>query len=229
VLADVRERLSDLSLPAGYALSYTGEQQNVNESAAFMRNAFVVALLLISLLLILQFNSIIQPLIIMSTVLLSLGGVFLGLLVFDLPFGFLMTGIGCISLSGIVVNNGIILVDFANVMRRSGVALEEAVVTACKLRFRPVLLTAGTTVLGLVPLTFGISIDFSTFTLESGGTQSAFWKSMAVALMFGLTFATLLTLVVVPVLYSVAESWAERRQTAREMAQAPVGAEPIAK
>ncbi len=229
VLADVRERLADLTLPAGYTLSYTGEQQNVNESAAFMRNAFVVALLLISLLLILQFNSIIQPLIIMSTVLLSLGGVFLGLLVFGLPFGFLMTGIGCISLSGIVVNNGIILVDFINVLRKSGVALEEAVVTACKLRFRPVLLTAGTTVLGLVPLAFGISIDFSTLSLEFGGTQAAFWKSMAVALMFGLAFATALTLVVVPVLYSIAATWAERRQPAPDTGPVPVGAEPIAK
>ncbi len=229
VLADVKERLADFPLPSGYSLSYTGEQQNVDESAAFMRNAFVVALLLISLLLILQFNSIWQPIIIMSTVLLSLGGVFLGLLVFGLPFGFLMTGIGCISLSGIVVNNGIILVDFINVLRRGGVALEEAIVTACKLRFRPVLLTAGTTVLGLVPLTFGISLNFTTFSIESGGTQSAFWKSMAVALMFGLSFATVLTLVVVPVLYSIAASWQERRHGAHAANAVPAGAEPIAK
>jgi multidrug efflux pump subunit AcrB len=112
-------------------------------------------------------------------------------------------------------------------MRRAGVALEDAVITACKLRLRPVLLTAGTTVLGLVPLTFGFSIDFANLTLSSGGQQAAFWKSMAVALMFGLSFATLLTLIVVPVLYSAAESWLERRRGAS--ISIPAGAEPVAK
>ena len=229
VLADVRARLADFKMPAGYSLSYTGEQQDVNETSVFMRNAFVIALLLIALLLILQFNSIVQSLIIMSTVLLSLGGVFLGLLVFGMPFGFLMTGIGCISLSGIVVNNGIILVDFINVLVRSGVELEEAIVTACKLRFRPVMLTAITTTVGLIPLTFGVNFDFWTFTFSSGGTQGEFWKSMAVALMFGITFATALTLIIVPVLYSLSMSRSERRQPVRAEAQVPVGAEPIAK
>jgi multidrug efflux pump subunit AcrB len=230
VLGEVRERLADLPLPPGYTLSYTGERQNVDESAAFMQNAFVVALLLISLLLILQFNSIMQTLIIMSTVLLSLGGVFLGLLVFGLPFGFLMTGIGCISLSGIVVNNGIILVDFINVLRSEGVALTEAIVTASKLRLRPVLLTAGTTVLGLMPLTFGVSIDFWDMSLSTGGTQSAFWKSMAVALMFGLTFATMLTLLIVPVLYSLSVTVPERLFRRKNAPTPPMpDAEPVAK
>jgi multidrug efflux pump len=230
VLADVRERLADLQLPPGYALSYTGEQQNIDESAQFMVRAFVVALLLISLLLILQFNSLIQPAIIMSTVVLSLGGVFLGLEVFGLPFGFMMTGIGCISLSGIVVNNGIILVDFINVLRREGVALHEAIVTAGKLRLRPVLLTAGTTVLGLVPLAFGISIDFANMELDMGGAQAEFWKSMAVALMFGLTFATVLTLVIVPVLYSLSVTVPERLfRRGKAPLPAIATAEPIAK
>lgn len=230
VLKDIRVRLADLELPAGYDLSFTGEQQEVGESAAFMVKAFVVALLLISLLLILQFNSLIQPAIIMSTVLLSLGGVFLGLLVFRLPFGFMMTGIGCISLSGIVVNNGIILVDFINVLRREGVALHEAIVTASKLRVRPVLLTAGTTVLGLVPLTFGVSIDFRTLSLSMGGTQADYWKSMAVALMFGLTFATTLTLVIVPVLYSLSVTVPERLfGRARTAGPVFTGGEPVAK
>lgn len=230
VLADVRERLADLQLPAGYALSYTGEQQDINESAQFMVRAFVVALLLISLLLILQFNSLVQPAIIMTTVLLSLGGVFLGLEVFGLPFGFMMTGIGCISLSGIVVNNGIILVDFINVLRKEGKPLHEAIVTAGKLRLRPVLLTAGTTVLGLVPLAFGVSIDFANMELDMGGAQASFWKSMAVALMFGLTFATVLTLIIVPVLYSLSVTVPERLFGRKKSAAPSIAiAEPVAK
>ncbi len=229
VLQEVRERLADLPLPAGYTLSFTGERQNVDESAAFMQNAFVVALLLISLLLILQFNSIVQTLIIMSAVILSLGGVFLGLLAFGLPFGFLMTGIGCISLSGIVVNNGIVLVDFINVLRREGVALHEAIITASKLRLRPVLLTAATTVLGLAPLTFGVSIDFWNLSISTGGTQSAFWKSMAVALVFGLTFATMLTLIIVPVLYSLSVTVPQRLFGRTLSPPAIPSAEPVAK
>jgi len=206
VLADVRERLKDFALPAGYSLSYTGERKEIDETVTFMYEAFFISLLLISVLLILQFNSIRQSVVIMSTVIMSLGGVFLGLLVFDMPFGVLMTGIACISLSGVVVNNGIILVDFINVLRAEGVEMKEAVVTASKLRLRPVLITAGTTVVGLVPLAFGWNFDFENFTWTAGGSQSDYWKSMAVGLIFGLTFATILTLVIVPVLYTFVES-----------------------
>lgn len=218
VLRDVQARLEDFKLPAGYTLSYTGERQEVMESGQFMVKAFGVALLLIALVLITQFNSLIQPLIIMSSVIMSLGGVFLGLLVFQMPFGFMMTGIGCISLAGIVVNNAIVLVDFINSLKATGLETTEAIVTACKLRFRPVLLTAATTVLGLLPLGLGISFDFRRFQLSIGGDQSSYWGSMAVAIIFGLSFATVLTLIVVPTLYSLSESvsHAFRRRHSRE-------------
>ena len=132
----------------------------------------------------------------MSTVILSLTGVFLGLIVFNSPFVVLMTGIGCIILAGIVVNNGIVLVDFVNALRQEGVDLETAIVTAGRTRFRPVMLTAVTTILGLMPLGMGIRFDFRKFELATGGSQSSYWGAMAIAIIFGLSFATLLTLIV---------------------------------
>ncbi len=207
VLADVQNALADFPLPAGYAIMYTGENEEVTESGNFMVRAFFVALCLIALVLITQFNSIIQPTIIMSSVILSFGGVFFGLWVFDMPFGVLMSGIGCIILAGIVVNNAIVLVDFINNLREEGVPLEEAIITAGKTRFRPVMLTAVTTILGLLPLGLGIRFDFRSFELDVGGSQAAYWSAMAVAIIFGLTFATILTLVIVPTLYSVADSF----------------------
>lgn len=231
VLADVQERLEDFSLPAGYTLTFTGQRQEINETMVFMSEAFVVSLLLIALVLITQFNSLIQPLIIMSSVIMSLGGVFLGLLVFDMPFGFMMTGIGCISLSGIVVNNAIVLVDFINSLKASGLSTDEAIVTASKLRFRPVLLTAATTVLGLLPLGLGISFDFRRLDLAIGGDQSSYWGSMAVAIIFGLSFATVLTLIVVPTLYSVTDSVSRALSRSRRKGSTEYvpGAESVAK
>lgn len=203
VLADVQAALEDMEIPPGYTLRYTGEEEDVQESGQFLVRAFFVALFLIALVLITQFNSILQPLIIMSSVMLSIGGVFLGLLVFDMPFGLLMSGIGCISLAGIVVNNAIVLVDFINSLRASGLSAVEAIVTAGRTRFRPVMLTAVTTILGLMPLGIGVSFDFRRLELSMGGSQASYWGSMAVAIIFGLAFATVLTLIVVPVLYSL--------------------------
>lgn len=209
VLGDVKAILADYPLPPGYVIRYTGENEEVQKSVRFMAGAFVVAIFLIALVLITQFNSIIQPLIIMSSVFLSLGGVFFGLLVFDMPFGVLMTGIGCISLAGIVVNNAIVLVDLINCLIADGIPTEDAIIQAGKTRFRPVLLTAVTTILGLLPLGLGISFDFRKLEMVSGGDQSSYWGAMAIAIIFGLTFATVLTLLVVPVLYSLSVSFVE--------------------
>ena len=168
-----------------------------------MFRAFVAALLLISLALVAQFNSVLQPLIIMSSVILSLAGVFLGLKLHDMAFGILMSGIGCISLAGVVVNNAIVLIDFVNQRRAEGVDITEAIVAAGVTRFRPVMLTAVTTVLGLIPMAWGISFDFRSMTWSVGGETSQWWGPMAVAVIYGLSLATMLTLIVVPVLYSV--------------------------
>lgn len=209
VLKDVRAKLKDFKLPAGYTMSFTGENEDLEKTQSFLLRAFVIALLLIALVIVAQFNSVLQTFVIMTSVALSLGGVFLGLYIFKMPFGILMTGIGCISLAGVVVNNAIVLLDFINQLRARGVPLEDAVVQAGIIRFRPVMLTAGTTILGLVPMALGISFDFKTFRWTNGGETAQWWGSMAVAVIFGLAFATVLTLVVVPTLYTYAVNVSE--------------------
>ena len=203
VLGDVQRRLSDYPLPPGYTFGYTGENEDTEETQAFLSQAFVIALFLIALVLVTQFNSIFQPFIIMTSVILSLAGVFLGLTLFNMPFGILMTGIGCISLAGVVVNNAIVLIDFINKLRARGQSVEEAIVHASLIRFRPVLLTAITTILGLIPMASGISFNFRTMEWMNGGESTQWWGPMAIAVIFGLAFATILTLVVVPTLYSI--------------------------
>ncbi|NIA13634.1 MAG: MMPL family transporter [Nitrospiraceae bacterium] len=218
VLKDVRARLENYDLPLGYTIDYTGENEDQEDTQAFLLKAFVVALLLVTLVMVAEFNSILQPLIIMTTVVLSLSGVFLSLIIFDMPFGILMTGLGCISLAGVVVNNGIVLMDFINQLRARGLETEDAIVTAAMTRFRPVMLTAITTMLGLLPMAIGVSFDFRRlftriFTGESGrlwivGSEtSQWWGPMAIAVIVGLLFATLLTLIVVPTLYSFYDSF----------------------
>ncbi len=212
VLAEVQETLTgfDESLPAGYRLSYTGQQQEQQESQDFLFSAFLWALFLIGFILISQFDSILKPGLILSTVLLSTVGVLIGLLVFRMPFGVIMTGVGVISLAGIVVNNGILLIDYVHVLRdRDGLGEHESLVMGGVTRFRPVTLTAITTVLGLAPLAIGLNIDYNRFfrTLNPnifwGGAQAAWWGPMAIAVIAGLTFATFLTLILLPVMHSL--------------------------
>jgi len=203
VLNEVKQRLASLPLPAGYQVSYSGEQEEQQKAADFLSKAFIGAILLIGLVLITQFNSVRQTFIVMTSVLLSLTGVFLGLMITRMPFGIIMTGIGVISLAGVVVNNAIVLIDYINQQRAQGLELREALVQAGTVRFRPVLLTAVTTILGLLPMAVGISFDFTSFAWEVGAESGEWWGPMAVAVIFGLAFATVLTLVVVPVLYSL--------------------------
>lgn len=215
-LKAVQDVLADYHLPAGYTLSYTGENEDQAEAAAFLSKAFVVALLLITLVLVTQFNSLIIPTVIMASVILSSIGVFLGLIVFNMPFSIIMTGIGIISLAGVVVNNAIVLLDYTIRLRKRGLSKYEAIVQAGMTRFRPVMLTAVTTILGLIPMVFGISFDFSNLRWIVGGDSAQWWGPMAVAVAFGLAFATILTLVVVPTLYSVVDSvssWFSRHRS----------------
>jgi len=203
VLADVQARLASLvpELPLGYELRYAGEKEEQDKAQAFLGKAFLMALLLIVLILVAQFNTLIVPGIIMTTVVLSLVGVFAGLLVHKMPFGVIMTGLGVISLAGIVVNNAIVLLDYTRQLRDRGMDLIPAAVEAGATRLRPVLLTAATTILGLVPMATGVSYDFHTFTWSTRSESSEWWASMAIAVIYGLAFATVLTLVVVPCLY----------------------------
>ncbi|WP_028579939.1 efflux RND transporter permease subunit [Desulfogranum japonicum] len=195
------EFLNTFTLPSGYSIKFTGEFEFQQESEAFLSKAFIIALLLIFLILVAMFNSVGQPFIIMSSVILSLGGAFLGLMLFRQPFGIIMTGVGVISLAGVVVNNAIVLIDYTNKLLERGYELREAVIAAGATRLRPVILTAITTILGLIPMVTGISFDFHEMAVSWVSESSQWWRSMAVVVIFGLIVATFLTLIVVPTLY----------------------------
>lgn len=232
VRQEVAARLATIDFPPGYRWSFAGSNQDEQESQAFLQRAFVIAVLLISLVLVTQFDSLILPITIMVSVLLSLIGVLWGLIITGTPFGIIMTGIGVISLAGIVVNNAIVLCDFIRQLRDSGMEKTKAVIEAGIIRLRPVLLTAVTTVLGLIPLTLGINIDFFRFTVSPGGQSSQWWSPMGVAVIFGLTVATVLTLVVVPVTYHSLDSLSgalttlpDRWRRRRAGSELPEGAE----
>ena len=209
-LKECQSVLAKFEMPPGYRIQYTGENEDQQESAEFLSRAFVVAIFLIALVLITQFNSIALPFVVLTSVILSLIGVLLGLLITATPFGIMMTGIGVISLSGVVVNNAIVMIDYILRLRREGLGDREAIVQAARTRFRPVIMTAITTILGLIPLATGISFDFFTLSLEIGGRSSEWWGPMGKAVVFGLAFATVLTLVIVPVMVKLIWSATDR-------------------
>lgn len=213
--------MEEFEMPAGYRYEFTGEQQEQDESSEFLANAMLIALSLILLILVTQFNSIIRTLIILTSVLFSTIGVFGGLWTFNMDFVVIMTGIGIISLAGIVVNNAIVLIDYIELLKRKkrkeleikdGEFLPISVATECiiqggKTRLRPVLLTAITTILGLLPMAIGLNFDFEGLfrsydpNIYFGGDNAAYWGPMSWTVIFGLTFSTFLTLVIVPVMY----------------------------
>ncbi len=225
IVAELKLLLSDYDLPEGYTMKFTGEQEEQQESSEFLLKALMIAIFSIFLIIVAQFNSISSPFIIMASVLLSTIGVFLGLVIFNMDFIIIMTGIGIISLAGVVVNNAIVLIDYTNLVRKRRRAeldlkdneylsfddLIDSIRTAGKIRLRPVLLTAITTVLGLIPMAIGMNIDyaalFSRFdpNFYIGGDNANFWGPMAWTVIFGLIFATFLTLVIVPVMYLIAD------------------------
>ncbi|MFP4474295.1 MAG: efflux RND transporter permease subunit [Desulfatibacillaceae bacterium] len=194
---------TDFPWPKGYGYEFSGEQQEQQKAQDFLSKAFISALGIILVILLTQFNSFATPFIVLASVLLSLIGVFLGLIVTQTPFGIIMTGIGVISLAGVVVNNAIVLIDYYQQLMDRGMDSRNALLRAGMVRFRPVMLTAVTTILGLMPMATGISYNFRKLNWEIGGESSQWWGPMAVAVIFGLAAATLLTLVVVPVLCSL--------------------------
>jgi len=183
ILADVSTALAGVHLPNNYSVYYAGDDENTKESMAFLRRAFLLAVAGVMVILVIQFNSILLPLIIVVSIALSIIGVMWGLLLTGTRASVIMTGLGVISLAGIVVNNAIVLIDCINLQRKAGMGALEAVVTAGRLRLRPVLLTAATTILGLIPMAIGWSIDVHSFPFKvsPGGGTSAWWAPMAVA------------------------------------------------
>lgn len=215
-LNEIKKILSKKDFPSGYFIKYGGENEDMQIMADYLNKAFVFAIFLIGMILISQFNSIFIPIVIISSVFLSLIGIFLGLVFFNKPFGIVMTGIGVISLAGVVVNNAIVLVDYITQLRKEGMDREEAIITAGTVRLRPVLLTALTTILGLFPMSFGINYDFKNLfnnlfntnifsnlinSFVIGGESTEMWGSMGSALTIGLIVGTILTLIVLPSIY----------------------------
>ena len=230
----IRKTLENYNLPKNVSISFTGEQESQAEEMAFLSKALLIAVFLIFLILVGQFNSTSTPIIISISVVLSLIGVLLGLIAFRMEFVVMMTMIGIISLAGIVVNNAIVLIDYTILImqrKRLELGLEdgiltkeliyESIVEGGKTRLRPVLLTAITTILGLLPMAIGININFMTLFTEFnpqfyiGGENVVFWGPMSWTIIFGLSFATFLTLIIVPVMFSILNNfklWLNRKQ-----------------
>lgn len=209
IMTKIKKALPNFEKSDNVEIKLTGEQEDRAESQSFLGKAMLLALFLILFILIAQFNSLGRTAIILSEVLFSIIGVLIGLTIFRVPFSIIMSGMGIVALAGIVVRNGILLVEFTDVLKERGYRTREAIVQAGKTRITPVLLTASAAILGLIPLAIGLNIDFgSLFThwnphLHIGGENSMFFGPLAWTIIFGLSFATFLTLVMVPVMYYV--------------------------
>ncbi|MGV6872714.1 efflux RND transporter permease subunit [Pseudochelatococcus sp. B33] len=194
----VMDAMTQAELPAGITYRLKGEDEEREKAGAFLLNAFGAAIFLIFAVLLAQFNKFSSVLLVLSAVVLSTIGVLIGLMVMGQAFGVVMTGIGIIANAGVIVNNNIVLIDTYDRLRREGVAAYEAILETCRERARPVVLTAVTALLGVLAIAFGINLDFVARTVDIGAPSTQWWTHLATAIVFGLGFATILTLVVTP-------------------------------
>ena len=212
VVANIQTALKSFPVPNGYVIKMGGAQEDQKETSDFLPLAGIGAIGLIFLILVTQFNSFSKPLIILSEVLFSIAGVFLGLAITGMNISIVMTGVGIIALAGIVVKNGILLVEFTDMLRMQGMPLREAIILAGRTRLNPVVLTATAAILGLIPLAIGLNVDFYELfnsghpNIFIGGESVVFWGPLAWTIIFGLSFATVVTLIVVPVMYLLSET-----------------------
>jgi len=197
---EIRQWMAQTEFDPRIEFTFKGEDQEQREAESFLLKAFGVALFVMAVILVTQFNSFYQSLLILSAVFFSTIGVLLGLLITNQPFGIVMSGVGVIALAGIVVNNNIVLIDTYNRQRKLGRDTVEAVLRTGALRLRPVLLTTITTILGLMPMVLGMNIDFIGRNVSIGGPSTQWWTQLATAVAGGLAFATVLTLVMTPCL-----------------------------
>ncbi len=203
LVREIKAILEGLELDPHVRLTFKGQDEEQAAATEFLSRAFAVALFVMAIILVTQFNSFYHAFLILTAVVLSTVGVLIGLLVTGQPFGIVMTGVGIITLAGIVVNNNIVLIDTYAILRRSGTEAIEAILRTGAQRLRPVLLTAITTVVGLMPMVTGVGIDFVTREVTLGAPSTQWWASLATAVAFGLTFATVLTLIVTPSLLAL--------------------------
>jgi multidrug efflux pump len=215
VVGNIQKAIGDFRKRDDVEIKMTGEQEDQAETMAFLGNAGLIALGLIFIILVIQFNSTSKPLIILSEIVLSIIGVLIGFSLFNMKISIVMSGVGVMALAGIVVRNGILLVEFTDLLRSQGVELKEAIIEASKTRMTPVLLTAMAATLGLIPLAVGFNIDFVKLFAEFnphiffGGDNVAFWGPLSWTMIFGLIFGTFLTLFFVPVMYLITARWKE--------------------
>ena len=216
--AQLRKVMPQFTKPSDVDIRLTGEQEDQAESMVFLSKAMILCLFLIMFILITQFNSMSKALIIVSEVIFSLIGVLLGYMIFGMTISIIMTGMGIVALAGIVVRNGILLVEFADRLKEQRVKTRQAIIQAGLTRITPVVLTATATILGLIPLAIGMNINFATLLtdlnphLHFGGDNVMFFGPLSWTIIFGLSFATFLTLVLIPVMYSVNYTLALRRK-----------------
>lgn len=209
IVAQINAAIPSFSKPEDVDIKLTGEQEDQQESMDFLGKAMLLSLFLILFILITQFNSMSKPIIIISEVIFSIIGVLLGYVIFDMTISIVMTGMGIVALAGIVVRNGILLVEFTDVLKARGMKTRDAIVEAGKTRITPVILTTSATILGLIPLAIGFNIDFiglfQSFepNIHFGGDNVMFFGPLSWSIIFGLTFATFLTLIIIPVMYYV--------------------------
>lgn len=209
IIQNIQRALPRFDLDPGYSIQFTGEQDTQAEVGQYLVKALFIALALIFIILVFQFNSLGKPLIIITQIFFSFTGVFLGFAVFGLDVSVIMTGMGIIAVAGIVVKNGIIIVDYTDKRIPGSDNKLDAVIEAGATRLNPVLLTALSTILGLLPLAIGLNFNFETFFTQLdpqiywGGDNAAFWNPLAWTIIFGLAFATVLTLIVVPAMYTI--------------------------
>lgn len=227
VVAQVNKALANYAAPDNVTVKMTGQQEEQEETGAFLGNAMLISILLIIMILVIQFNSIGKPFIILTEIFFSVIGVLLGVAITKMEMSIVMTGIGIIALAGIVVRNGILLVEFADMTRGEGTRLYDAVVDAGRTRMTPVILTATAAILGLIPLAVGLNMDFEKLFTEFnpeiyfGGDNVVFWGPLAWTMIFGLGFATLLTLLLVPCMYLIAERLKRKSEVVLDQLQLP--------
>jgi multidrug efflux pump len=209
IIANIKKQLPGFELPKGYTIRFSGEQETQQEIGDYLVKALFIAIALILIILVGQFNSMGKPLIIASQIIFSFIGVLLGFVIFKIDISIMMTGMGIIAVAGIVVKNAIILIDYTDEIIKDRTDKVGAIVEAGATRLTPVLLTALSTILGLLPLAIGVNINFLTLFTELnpqiyfGGDSVAFWNSLSWTIIFGLSFATFLTLMVVPAMYKI--------------------------
>ncbi|MEL0612947.1 efflux RND transporter permease subunit [Marinomonas arenicola] len=217
VINQIKAQL-DSELPNMVSYQFRGNTENQQKSTDFLMKAFFVAFFIMAIILVTQFNNFFQCILILSAVIFSTIGVFIGLMLKGQPFGVVMSGVGVIALAGIVVNNNIVLIDTFNTLRAQGMKVREAAIRTGVQRLRPVMLTTITTILGLVPMVFQLNVDLIHQSISVGAPSAQWWTQLSTAIAGGLAFATPLTLILTPCLLVLGYRRAERKKEAQDQA-----------